>query len=44
MKYFNDIFTNAEQRARMLKIFPPEFEKGYKLYQQGKLKPDFPGD
>ena len=44
MKYFNDMFTDAEQRMRMLKIFPPEFEKGYKLYKQGKLKPDFPGD
>ena len=44
MKYFDDIFTNAEQRARILKIFPSEFEKGYKLYKQGKLKPDFPGD
>ena len=44
MKYFDDIFTNAEQRTRMLKIFPPEFEKGYRLYKQGKLKPDFPGD
>ena len=44
MKYFNDMFMNAEQRMRMLKVFPSEFEKGYKLYQQGKLKPDFPGD
>ena len=44
MKYFNDMFMNTEQRARMLKIFPPEFEKGYKLYKQGKLKPEFPGD
>jgi hypothetical protein len=44
MKYFNDMFTNTEQRAKMLKVFPPEFEKGYKLYKQGKLKPDFPGD
>ena len=44
MKYFNDMFNNAEQRARMLKVFPPEFEKGYRLYRQGKLKPDFPGD
>ena len=44
MKYFNDMFTDAEQRMRMLKVFPPEFEKGYKLYKQGKLKPDFPGD
>ena len=44
MKYFNDMFTDAEQKMRMLKVFPPEFEKGYKLYKQGKLKPDFPGD
>ena len=44
MKYFNDMFTDAEQRMRMLKVFPSEFEKGYKLYKQGKLKPDFPGD
>jgi len=44
MKYFDDIFTDAEQRMRILKIFPSDFEKGYKLYKQGKLKPDFPGD
>ena len=41
MKYFNDMFTDAEQRMRMLKVFPPEFEKGYKLYKQGKLKPEY---
>jgi len=44
MRYFMDMFADAEQRMRILKIFPPEFEKGYKLYRQGKLKPDFPGD
>ena len=44
MKYFNDIFTDTEQRNKMLKVFPPDFQKGYKLYRQGKLKPDFPGD
>ena len=44
MKYFDDMFTDSEQRFRMLKIFPQEFEKGYRLYKQGKLKPDFPGD
>ena len=44
MKYFDDIFTDAEQRARMLKVFPVEFEKGYKLFKQGKLKPDSAGD
>ena len=44
MKYFDDIFTDAEQRMKILKIFPSDVEKGYKLYKQGKLKPDFPGD
>ena len=44
MKYFNDIATTTQQRLKILKIFPPEFEKGYKLYQQNKLIPDFPGD
>jgi len=28
----------------MLKVFPAEFEKGYKLFKQGKLKPDSAGD
>ena len=44
MKYFKDMFTDAEQRNRMLKLFPPQFEKGFKLFQQNKLKPDYPGD
>ena len=28
----------------MLKLFPNEFKKGYILYKEGKLKPEFPGD
>ena len=44
MKYFDDMFTDVQQKMKMLKVFPPEFEKGYKLYRQNKLKPDFPGD
>ena len=44
MKYFNDMFRSTEQRIKMLKIFPQQFQKGYRLYKQGKLKPDFPGD
>lgn len=44
MAYFKNMFTDTEQINKMLKVFPPEFEKGYKLYRQGKLKPDFPGD
>ena len=44
MRYFNDIFTDDFQRNRILEVFPKEFKKGYRLYRQGKLKPDFPGD
>ena len=44
MRYFDDMFTDTEQRTKMLKIFPADFEKGYRLYKQGKLKPDFTGD
>ncbi len=44
MKYFDAVFTSAEQRNKIFKVFPPQFQKGYKLYKQGKLKPDFPGD
>ena len=44
MKYFDDSFRNTEQRAKMLKLFPDEFRKGYHLYKTGKLLPDFSGD
>ena len=44
MKYFDVAFTNSELRNKILKIFPKEFEHGYRLYKQGKLSPDFPGD
>ena len=44
MRYFNDMFHDDEQRKNILKLFPQEFRKGYKLYKDGKLKPTFPGD
>ena len=44
MKYFDIAFTNSQLRNKVLKIFPKEFEHGYKLYKQGKIPPDFPGD
>ena len=43
MRYFDVAFGDVE-RPRVLKMFPKEFEKGYRLYKQGKLKPDFLGD
>jgi hypothetical protein len=44
MRYFDDMFSDTDQKNRVLKIFPPEFSKGYKLYCQNKLKPDYLGD
>lgn len=44
MKFFDDYYKDTNQRMRILKLFPEEFEKGYRLYKQGKLIPDFAGD
>ena len=44
MRYFDDTFRDTIQRMKMLKVFPPEFSKGYALYKQGKLPPEFSGD
>lgn len=43
MRYF-DTFRDTNYRMRILKLFPDEFSKGYLLYKQGKLQPDFAGD
>ena len=37
MKFFDDSFKDTTQKMRVLKMFPPEFSKGYALYKQGKL-------
>lgn len=44
MKFFDDLFRDTTQKMRMLKLFPEEFRKGYILYKEGKLMPDFAGD
>ena len=44
MKFFDDYFRDATQKMRMLNLFPKEFKKGYILYKEGKLQPDFAGD
>ena len=44
MKYFDIAFTDAGQRMKILNLFPAEFKKGYLLYKQGKLPPQFKGD
>ena len=44
MRYFDAQFPDDIQRSKMLKLFPEEFRKGYRLFKQGKLLPAFPGD
>ena len=44
MKFFDEQFRDTIQRMKVLKAFPDEFLKGYKLYKKGKLPPDFSGD
>ena len=44
MKFFDDLYSDAEYRSRVLKLFPEDFRKGYKAYKTGKLKGDFSGD
>lgn len=41
---FFDTFRNADLKMKILKIFPPEFAKGYVLFKQGKLKSEDSGD
>lgn len=44
MKYFDEHFSDTAQKMKVLKMYPSEFSKGYSLYKQGKLPPDFLGD
>lgn len=44
MKYFDDMFKDTQQRMRIIGAFPKEFQKGYILYKEGKLVPEFQGD
>ena len=44
MKFFDETFRDAAQKMRMLKMFPDEFSKGYVLYKQNKLQPEYTGD
>ena len=42
MAYF-DTFRDTNYRMRILNLFPDEFKKGYSLFKQGKLQPDYYG-
>ena len=38
MAFFDDRFPDADYREKILKMFPEEFAKGYKLYKKRKLE------
>lgn len=44
MAYFDEQFKDINYRMRVLKMFPKDFQKGYLLYKNRKLQPDFYGD
>ena len=44
MRFFDDNFMETQQRIKVLKLFPKEFQKGYILYKENKLQPEFLGD
>ena len=44
MEFFDKKFPSPGYRMKVLDLFPPEFKKGYLLYKEGKLLPDFQGD
>lgn len=44
MKYFDDQFKDTAYRMRILKTFPKDFQRGYILYKEKKLKPEYSGD
>lgn len=43
MSFFDSMYSNEEQRTKILNLFPAEFKKGYKAYKEGNLRTD-PGD
>ena len=44
MRYFKDLYPDEAYRSRVLKLFPDDFAKGYRLFINGKLPGDFAGD
>ena len=44
MKFFDEKFSDVGYRMRVLKMFPEDIQKGYVLYKNNKLLPDYQGD
>jgi len=43
MAFFDECFRDVNYRMKILKLFPEEFKKGYILFKQGKLTPEYIG-
>ncbi len=44
LKYFEDITRDKQYREKILNLFPPEFQIGWRQYEAGKLKAEDRGD
>ena len=44
MAYFDQKFHDVNYRMKVLKMFPKDIQKGYVLWKERKLTPDFEGD
>ena len=44
VKYFDDKFSDTEQRIKILKMFPKEIQQGYVKYKKGTLQVDARGE
>lgn len=41
MRFFDDYFKDPNYRVKVLKMFPKEFQEGYRKFKTGKLQPDY---
>ena len=44
MKFFDDKFRDSSYRQKILKIFPEDFSRGYRMYKNGQLPADVSGE
>lgn len=44
MKYFDDAFNDPAYRVKVIKMFSPDFQRGYVMYKEGRLKGEWNGD
>lgn len=44
IKYFDEAFSDAQYRIKVLKMYPREFQKAYVAYKKGDLEKDFSSD